>query len=253
MSESTSHGTKLGLDRRQFAFTSAGLLVAAAGTAHAAGKGAAPPPAAVPIAGKAPPLELPPLPYAENALAPHISANTLSFHYGKHHRGYVDTVNKALPGTDLVGKSLEDIIRATVGNQDRVAIFNAAAQTWNHTFYWKSMKPGGGGQPVGALKDRIAADFGSFDAFAKDFAAAATSQFGSGWAWLIEDGGKLKVIKTANADTPLALGKKALLTCDVWEHAYYLDYQNKRADYVKAFFEHLANWDFAAENLARKA
>jgi Fe-Mn family superoxide dismutase len=196
------------------------------------------------------------LPYAEAALAPGISAQTVGLHYGKHHKGYVDKTNDLVKGTELQGKSLEDIIRATTGKADKAPLFNAASQAWNHDFYWMSMKPKGGGTPSGELGKKIVADFGSVDAFAKEFTAAATGQFGSGWAWLIVDqgdAGKLKVVKTSNADNPIAMGKKPILTIDVWEHAYYLDYQNRRPDYVKAFWDSLANWDFANENLAKKA
>ncbi|MGA3157238.1 MAG: superoxide dismutase, partial [Steroidobacteraceae bacterium] len=168
---------------------------------------------------------LPPLPYAENALDPVISANTMSYHYGKHHKAYVDNLNKAIAGTEFAGQSLEQIITATYGKAERTGIYNNAAQDWNHTFYWKSLKPGGGGDPPAALKQKLAAAFGSVDAFKKELATAATSQFGSGWAWLVVDGGKLAVVKTGNADSPLVMGKKPLLTIDVWEHAYYLDYQ----------------------------
>jgi superoxide dismutase, Fe-Mn family len=193
---------------------------------------------------------LPPLPYAENALDPVISANTMSFHYGKHHKAYVDNLNKAIAGTEFAGQSLEQIIAATYGKPERTGIYNNAAQDWNHTFYWKSLKPGGGGDPPAALKQKLEAAFGSLDAFRKELATAATTQFGSGWAWLVLDGGKLAVQKTGNADSPLVLGKKPLLTIDVWEHAYYLDYQNRRPDYASGVIDKLLNWDFAAENLA---
>jgi superoxide dismutase, Fe-Mn family len=192
---------------------------------------------------------LPPLPYAESGLDPAISANTIGFHYGKHHKGYVDTLNKLLAGTELAGLSLEKLIAATAGKTDKVAIFNNAAQTWNHTFYWRSMRPKGGGEPPAALKQRIEASFGSVAACKKELAAAATTQFGSGWAWLVVDAGNLKVVKTGNAETPLTKGVKPLLTIDVWEHAYYLDYQNRRADYVSAVLDKLINWEFAADNL----
>ena len=197
------------------------------------------------------PFTLMKLPYAESALAPGISANIVGFHYGKHHKGYVDKTNTLVKDTDLAGKSLEDIVKATYNKADKTALYNNAAQVWNHDFYWQSMKPKGGGVAPGELGKKIAADFGSFDAIAKERTAAATGQFGSGWAWLIEDGGKLRVTKTSNADNPIALGKKPLLTIDVWEHAYYLDYKNLRADYVKAYLDSLVNWDFAAANLAR--
>jgi Fe-Mn family superoxide dismutase len=193
-------------------------------------------------------FELPPLPYAANALEPHISANTLGFHHGKHHNAYVTNLNNLLKDSPLAGKSLEDVIQAVAGDAGKAGIFNNAAQVWNHTFYWNSMKPGGG-TPSGKLAEKIAADFGSFDKFKEEFKAAAVGQFGSGWAWLVEEKGKLKVTKTANADLPLVHGQKALLTCDVWEHAYYLDYQNRRPDYVQTFLDKLANWDFAAKNL----
>ena len=192
---------------------------------------------------------LPPLPYAENALDPVISANTLGFHYGRHHKGYVDNLNKLLAGTELAGLSLEQLINETAGKADKVAIFNNAAQTWSHTFYWRSLRPKGGGEPPAGLKHRIEASFGTLDACKKELATAATTQFGSGWAWLVLDADKLKVVKTANAETPLTKGMKPLLTIDVWEHAYYLDYQNRRADYVNAVLDKLINWGFATDNL----
>jgi Fe-Mn family superoxide dismutase len=192
---------------------------------------------------------LPPLPYAENALDPVISANTLSYHYDKHHKAYVDNLNKAIAGTEFAGQSLDKIILATYGKAERTAIYNNAAQDWNHSFYWKSLKPGGGGDPPAALKQKLEASFGSLDAAKKELAQAATTQFGSGWAWLVLDGDKLAVVKTGNADSPLVQGKKPLLTIDVWEHAYYLDYQNKRPDYITGVLDKLINWDFAAENL----
>jgi superoxide dismutase, Fe-Mn family len=192
---------------------------------------------------------LPALPYAESALDPVISANTLSFHYGKHHKGYVDNLNKLLAGTELAGLSLEQLINETAGQADKVAIFNNAAQTWNHTFYWRSLRPKGGGEPPAELMDLIKSAFGNVDACKKELATAATTQFGSGWAWLVLEGDKLKVVKTANAETPLTKGAKPLLTIDVWEHAYYLDFQNRRADYVNAVLDKLINWDFAADNL----
>jgi Fe-Mn family superoxide dismutase len=193
---------------------------------------------------------LPALPYAENALDPVISANTLSFHYGKHHKAYVDNLNKAIAGTEFQGQSLDKIILATYGKPERTGIYNNAAQDWNHSFYWKSLKPGGGGDPPAALKSKIEAAFGSVDACKKELAQAATTQFGSGWAWLALDGDKLVVIKTGNADSPLVQSKKPLLTIDVWEHAYYLDYQNKRPDYISGVLDKLINWEFAAENLS---
>lgn len=196
-------------------------------------------------------FELPPLPYAKDALEPHISANTLDFHHGKHHNAYVTNLNKMVEGTDLAGKSLEDVILAVAKDSSKQGIFNNAAQVWNHTFYWHSMKPQGGGKPTGDLAKKIDEDFGSFDKFAEEFKAAGAGQFGSGWAWLVLDGGKLKVTKTANADLPLAHGQTAILTADVWEHAYYLDYQNRRPDYLSTFLNSLVNWEFAAENLKK--
>ncbi len=195
------------------------------------------------------PHALPALPYDENALAPVISANTIGFHYGKHHKGYVDNLNKLVAGTEFATMSLEKIIAGTAGKVDKAAIFNNAAQIWNHTFYWKSLMPKGGGEPPAALKKTIEASFETVDALKKELAAAAMAQFGSGWAWLVLDGDKLKVIKTGNADMPLPTGMKPILTIDVWEHAYYLDYQNRRADYASAVLDKLINWNFAAENL----
>ena len=192
---------------------------------------------------------LPPLPYADNALDPVLSANAIGFHYGKHHKGYVDNLNKLVAGTEFADLSLENIITATAGKADKTAIFNNAAQTWNHTFYWRSLRPKGGGEAPAALKQKIEAAFGTLDACKKELAAAAMAQFGSGWAWLVLDGDKLKVVKTGNADGPMTTGMKPLLTIDVWEHAYYLDYQNRRADYVKAVLDKLIHWGFAAENL----
>lgn len=195
------------------------------------------------------PFTLPPLPYAEDALEPHISARTLSFHYGKHHQAYVTNLNNLIQGTEFETKSLENIIRETAGKPDKVGIFNNAAQDWNHTFYWHSLSPQGGGVPKGSLAAKITQDFGSFDEFAAQFKQAGATQFGSGWAWLVVDkDGKLNVTKTPNADLPMVHGQKALLTCDVWEHAYYLDYQNRRPDYLDIFLKHLANWDFAQKN-----
>jgi Fe-Mn family superoxide dismutase len=194
--------------------------------------------------------ELPPLPYADNALAPTISSNTIGFHYGKHHKAYVDNLNallKDLP--DLAALSLEDVVKKTHGDAAKAGVFNNAAQVWNHTFYWKSMSPKGGGQPTGKLADLIGTSFGGYDKFKEAFANAGKTQFGSGWAWLVLDGGKLTVEKTPNADTPMARGKKCLLTMDVWEHAYYLDFQNRRPDYITAFLDKLVNWEFAAANL----
>jgi superoxide dismutase, Fe-Mn family len=192
---------------------------------------------------------LPPLPYAENALEPVISANTMSFHYGKHHKTYVDNLNNLVKGTDFENATLEKIINETAGKADKAGLFNNAAQIWNHTFYWHSMKPKGGGKPGGKLAQMIDASFGSFDAFRKELATTTVSQFGSGWGWLVLDGGALKVVKTSNAEVPFTRGQKPLLTIDVWEHAYYLDQQNKRAAYVDAVIDNLLNWDFATQNL----
>jgi len=192
---------------------------------------------------------LPSLPYAETALEPVISANTIGFHYGKHHRGYVDNLNKLAAGTEFAGFPLEKIITMTVGQADKSAIFNNAAQTWNHTFYWRSLRPKGGGDIPAVLKHKIEASFGTLEACKKEWASVAMAQFGSGWAWLVLDGDQLKVVRTSNADMPITPGVKPLLTIDVWEHAYYLDYQNRRADYVNAVLDKLINWDFAAENL----
>lgn len=192
---------------------------------------------------------LPDLPYAQNALEPHISAETLGFHHGKHHQKYVDTLNDLIKGTSYESQSLEEIIRASHGKD--AGVFNNAAQVWNHTFYWNSMKPGGGGAPDGSLAAAIDRDFGSFDQFCTAFKQAGATQFGSGWAWLVAgDGDKLEIIKTPNAELPMTQGKKALLTADVWEHAYYLDYQNRRPDYLDVFLKSLVNWDFAARNFA---
>jgi Fe-Mn family superoxide dismutase len=192
---------------------------------------------------------LPPLPYAENALDPVISANTIGFHYGKHHKGYVDTLNKLIAGTELASLSLEKVIAETAGKPDKVAIFNNASQVWNHNFYWRSMRPRGGGEPPAELKQKIEASFGNVAACTKELATAATARFGSGWAWLVQDAGKLKVISTGNADSPTTKGMTPLLTIDVWEHAYYLDYQNRRPDHVKAVLDKLIHWGFAADNL----
>jgi superoxide dismutase, Fe-Mn family len=194
--------------------------------------------------------QLPELPFSLDALEPHISRRTLEFHYGKHHAAYVTNLNNLVSGTDLEGSSLEDTILAVAGDASRAGIFNNAAQVWNHTFYWQGIKPGGGGQPGGALTDKITSDLGGFDALVEQLKSAGATQFGSGWAWLVLDGGTLKVTKTGNADLPLAHGQKALLTIDVWEHAYYLDYQNRRPDYISTFLDKLVNWDFAAANLA---
>jgi Fe-Mn family superoxide dismutase len=238
MQNTTSSYASPVLDRRSF-------MIAAASTVAWAALDALPK-----AAQAAAPLALPPLPYADNALDPVISANTLSFHYGKHHRAYVDNLNKLIVGTEFAEMPLEKIILATAGKTEKAAIFNNAAQTWNHTFYWNSLKPNGGGEPPAALKQQIEASFGSVDACKKELAAAAVAQFGSGWAWLVLEGGKLKVTKTANAEVPLTMAMKPILTVDVWEHAYYLDYQNRRADYTNAVLDKLLNWEFALQNLS---
>ncbi len=194
-------------------------------------------------------LVLPELPFAPNALEPVISARTLEFHHGKHHKAYVDNGNKLLDSSDLKGMSMEDIMKKTAGDASKSGIFNNVAQVWNHSFYWKCIKPGGGGQPTGAIADKIKADLGGFDKFVEEFKSAGATQFGSGWAWLVLDGGKLKVTKTPNAENPLTKGAKPLLTMDVWEHAYYLDYQNRRPDYIATFIEKLLNWEFVNSNL----
>lgn len=194
-------------------------------------------------------IQLPELPYAKNALAPYISENTINFHYGKHHQAYVTNLNNLIAGTNLEGKSLEDIIKATANDASKAGIFNNAAQVWNHTFYWNSMKPNGGGTPPSAVLAKIEADFGSFAEFVNQFKTAGATQFGSGWAWLVLEDGKLKVTKTANALTPLTTNAKPLMTMDVWEHAYYLDFQNARPNYIETFLNNLVNWDFVAQNL----
>jgi superoxide dismutase, Fe-Mn family len=192
---------------------------------------------------------LPELPYPKDALGPYLSAETLDFHHGKHHKTYVDKLNSLIQGTELADKGLEDIIRKSAADSEKVNIFNNAAQVWNHTFYWNSMKPGGGGKPVGSIADKIQSDFGGFDQFAEQFKNAGVTQFGSGWAWLVLKDGRLQVIKTLNAENPMIQGFKPVLTMDVWEHAYYLDYQNRRPDYIDDFINNLINWDFASSQL----
>jgi Fe-Mn family superoxide dismutase len=189
-------------------------------------------------------FELPPLPYADDALVPHISAETLAYHYGKHHRAYVDNLNKLTAGTEWADKTLEEIIREADG-----AIFNNGAQVWNHSFYWKCLSPAGGGEPTGEVATRIISFFGSIADFRAKFTAAAASQFGSGWAWLVNaPSGQMSIVTTSNAGNPLRDGQKPLLTCDVWEHAYYIDYRNARPKYLEHFWD-LVNWDFVADNL----
>jgi superoxide dismutase, Fe-Mn family len=194
-------------------------------------------------------ISLPELPYGKEALAPFISANTLEFHYGKHHKTYVDNLNKLIDGTELAKLPLEEIIKNVVKDPAKAGIFNNAAQVWNHSFYWKCLKKGGGGEPASAVTAKINATWGSYDKFAEELKNAGLTQFGSGWVWLVQEGKDLKITKTANADTPLSHGQKPLLTIDVWEHAYYLDYQNRRADYLSAVIQNLINWDFVNANL----
>ena len=196
-------------------------------------------------------FELPPLPWSEDALDPHISAKTISFHYGKHHNAYVTKLNGAVKGTPLAERSLEEIIKETAGDDQKAGVFNNAAQIWNHTFFWKSMKPKGGGQPCGELKAKIEASFGSFDKFKEEFSTKAGTLFGSGWTWLVTSGKGLEIVQTKDAGNPMTEGKTPLVTIDVWEHAYYIDYQNRRPDFVKTFLDNLVNWDFAEENLKK--
>ena len=189
-------------------------------------------------------IRLPELPYAKEALEPYISAKTLEFHYGKHHAGYVEKLNGLIDKTPLAEETLENIIKKTTKDASQSAIFNNAAQVWNHSFYWQCMKKGGGGIPSGVIADKLKADLGGYDKFVEEFKKTGLGQFGSGWAWLVLKEGKLKVMKTSNADTPIAYDVKPLLTVDVWEHAYYLDYQNKRGDYINSYIKNLLNWDF---------
>jgi len=196
-------------------------------------------------------FDLPALPYPKNALEPHTSAQTLDFHHGRHHQAYVTNLNNLVKDTPLASQSLEELIKGSYKEDSKVGIFNNAAQVWNHTFFWNCMKPGGGGAASGHVASAIDRDLGGLAKFKDDFKAAAVGQFGSGWAWLVADGGELKITRTPNAVNPLAEGQMALLTCDVWEHAYYLDFQNRRPDFVQAFLDHLVNWDFVAQNLAK--
>jgi superoxide dismutase, Fe-Mn family len=226
------------MKRREFIALSVGTTIAAGFPA---------------IIGKASPRLFPPLPYAEDALAPIISAQTVNIHYNKHHKGYFDPVNKLTSGTSLAEASLEEIIRKTYkdkANLNSPSLFNMAAQVWNHTFYWNSLKPNGGGKPMGKMLDKIKDSFGDYDNFRKELADVSVTTFGTGWSWLVEDKkGKLSVIKTEDAETPLTMKLKPLLTIDVWEHAYYLDYQNRRAAYVDAVIDKLLNWEFVEKNL----
>ena len=194
--------------------------------------------------------ELPALPYDYTALDPYISKSTLEFHHDKHHAAYVNNYNGLVKDTPFDSQAIEEVIKAVAGDASKAGIFNNAAQAWNHTFYWNSIKPNGGGTPTDALAEKITADFGSFEAFVDEFKKAGATQFGSGWAWLVLDGGTLKVTKTGNAENPLTTGATPLLTMDVWEHAYYLDYQNRRPDYINDFLTKLVNWDFVAANFA---
>jgi superoxide dismutase, Fe-Mn family len=194
-------------------------------------------------------IVFPSLPYAENALEPHYSSRTISFHYGKHHKTYIDNINKLITGTDLENKSLEEIILAVKDDPSKAGFYNNAAQVWNHTFFWNCMKPAGGGKPTGKIAQLIDESFGSYEKFSEQFKATAVGRFGSGWGWLVLEGGVLKVMSTPNAETPFSAGKKALLTVDVWEHAYYLDYQNRRADFIQVFLDQLVNWDFVTSQM----
>lgn len=195
------------------------------------------------------PIVLPELPFPQSALEPHISARTFEFHHGKHHKAYVDNTNKLIDGTDLAGKDLETIIAATAADPSKKGLFNNAAQVWNHSFFWQCLKPGGGGRPTGKIASKIDAELGGYEKFAADFKNAGATQFGSGWAWLVLKAGKLAILQTGNAETPLVQGYQPLLVVDVWEHAYYLDYQNRRPDFLQAFLDHLVNWDFVNANL----
>lgn len=207
----------------------------------------APPPSTPPPSH--PSLALPALPYAQNALEPHISGLTLSFHYGKHHKGYFDRVNQLVEGTAFKGKSLDDIVAGAAKAKPQQKLFNAAAQAWNHTFYWQSMAPNGGGAPAGRVAERIAKDFGSYENFKSQFIQSGVDHFSNGWIWLVLDKGKLRIVDTHDADTPVIHKQKPLLVSDVWEHAYYLDYKNLRKDYLTAFVDHLINWSFVEHNL----
>jgi len=195
--------------------------------------------------------ELPLLPFDYDALEPYMSKSTLQFHHDKHHASYVTNLNNFLQGTELAGKPLEELIRVTYNDLAKVGIFNNAAQVWNHTFFWNCMKPSGGGKPSGDLNQKINATFGSFEQFKQEFQNAGATQFGSGYAWLVLDSSELKVVKTANAANPLVDNQIPLLTCDVWEHAYYLDYQNRRPDFIHTFLDKLVNWDFVAQQFSK--
>jgi len=202
-----------------------------------------------PSSGAPGPHVLPPLPFADNALDPVMSATTLGYHHGKHHKAYVDNLNKLLAGTEQAALPLDKLILATSGRPDQQAVFNNAAQVWNHTFFWQGLKAQGGGEPPAALMNKVKDSFGSVAQLKKDLLAASLGQFGSGWAWLVQDGDRLKVVKSSGGDNPMTAGFKPLLAIDVWEHAYYLDYQNRRADYVNAVLDKLVNWEFVASQL----
>jgi Fe-Mn family superoxide dismutase len=245
LEEISERGTIEHLTRREFVLGTAAAAIAVGATL------------VLPRGALAAAIELPPLPYADNALDPYISSNTIGFHYGKHHKTYVDNVNKLIAGSELADQPLEKIVTATAGKADKRAIFNNAAQVWNHDFYWKSMKPKGGGLPMKSVAAKIDKTYGSYDGFKKTFTDAAIGQFGSGWIWLVlKHDGDVTIVATPNAENPLTEPKtdevktmKPVLTIDVWEHAYYLDYQNRRADYVAAWLDHLVNWEFAEQNL----
>jgi Fe-Mn family superoxide dismutase len=199
---------------------------------------------------KTQPFVLPDLPFGKDDFKPHFSAETFDYHHGKHHNAYVTNLNNLLPNNpEFKGKELEEII--SLSNNSNAAIFNNAAQVWNHTFFWNSIKPKGGGKPTGAILSQIEKDFGSYEKFTEEFKQAAVTQFGSGWAWLVYHEGKLQIVKTSNAETPITKGMEPILACDVWEHAYYIDYRNKRPDYVSVFIEHMINWDFANIHLEK--
>jgi Fe-Mn family superoxide dismutase len=197
------------------------------------------------------PFQLPPLPWDQAALAPTISARTIEFHYGKHHQAYVTKLNELVAGTRFADLALEQVIKETANGEENRKIFNNAAQAWNHTFFWNCLAPKGGGKPSGTLASRIDSDLGGYDSFREKFTKAAVDCFGSGWAWLVDRGGKLEIMATSNAGTPLTMGATALMTIDVWEHAYYLDYQNRRPDFTAAVVEKLLNWNFAAQCLEK--
>ena len=202
------------------------------------------------------PIQLPPLEYGFDALEPHISSTTLQTHHGKHHKTYVDKANQLLEGTPLAGATIEEIVRQAAqrkaSDPQMAKLFNNAGQAWNHAFYWRSLRPQGGAKPQGALADAIRTGFGSQDKLEEQLKTAATDQFGSGWAWLVQDGQALRVVTTSNADSPLTTSQRPLLTIDVWEHAYYLDYKQERPKHLEAVIKNLLNWDFAAQNFSRR-